>query len=73
LTLTAIAKRLVATDPDHAERIARSVHRLNFPGLIPTIAEVLADTDPDRAERVARSTYGFEVGPALVGQPPVEV
>jgi hypothetical protein len=50
--LAAFAEGLAATDPDRAERIARSVES-RCSGALADVARRLAATDPDRAERIA--------------------
>jgi hypothetical protein len=47
---------LVATDPDRAERIARSItDESGKARALGEVAKTLAATDPYRAERIARS------------------
>lgn len=55
-SLPEIAKALAVTDPDRAERIARSLtDKSSQTFTLAEIARALAATDPDRAERIARS------------------
>jgi hypothetical protein len=52
--LTKVAQALATSDPDQAERIARSITDQPSKGEVLTkLAEALATTDPDRAERTA--------------------
>jgi hypothetical protein len=54
--LADVAATLAATDPDHAERIARSItDERSEATALADVARALAGTDPPRAERIARS------------------
>ena len=54
--LVAIAAALAATDPDRAERIARSITLGDKQALaLASVAKARAATDSDRAERIAQS------------------
>jgi hypothetical protein len=61
--LTYVAVVLAATDPDRAERLARSLSSVNEPQhrALAEVAGVLAATDPDRAERLARSIANADI------------
>ena len=60
VALADIASKLAATDPDRAERIARSIIT-DWPRskALADIAGTLAATDPDRAERIALSITSY--------------
>ena len=68
LALAAVVRALAATEPDRAERTARSIanEMLKASALV-DIATAAAATDPDRAERIAQSiTRAFYKVQALV-------
>ena len=54
--LADVATALTATDPDRAERVAKSITDMWYKAsALTAVATALTATDPDRAERVARS------------------
>jgi hypothetical protein len=63
IALAKTAKTLAATDPDRAERMARSITADDQlrDGTLFRITERVAATDPDRAERVARGIADDEL------------